>query len=137
MSGSLTPRRVWLLAAAALLLTFVAGSLAGAAFERWHHPQARRQEGGRNARHLAEMQRRYGLSDDQTRRIDAIVQRRRPRVDSLMATVQPRIRAAFDTTNAEIRVLLTPEQRVTFDRDQERRRRDLGRGHGPPPPPGR
>ena len=138
MSGPISPRRVWLLSTVVLLLTFVAGSLAGAAWERHHRAEARRHEGGRGDRHLGEMlKQRYGLSDEQATRIDGIVQRRRPRVDSLMATVQPRIRAAFDSTNAEIRVLLTPEQRVKFDRDQERRRRDHGRGHRPPGgPPG-
>jgi Spy/CpxP family protein refolding chaperone len=130
MNGTVSPRRVWVLATAALLLTFVAGSLAGAAWER-HRAEVRRHE-GRGQRHIAEtMKKRYGLSDDQVRRVEAIVQRRRPRVDSLMATVQPRIRAAFDSTNAEIRVLLTPGQRQQFDRDQARRRRE----HRPPPPP--
>ncbi|HEV7590167.1 MAG TPA: hypothetical protein VGO40_18760 [Longimicrobium sp.] len=138
MSGPVSPRRVWLLATVALLLTFVAGSLAGAAWERHHHAEARRPEGGRGQRHLGEMlKRRYGLSDAQATRVEAIVARRRPRVDSLMATVQPRIRAAFDSTNAEIRVLLTPEQRVKFDRDQERRRRIHGGGDRPGAPPGR
>jgi Spy/CpxP family protein refolding chaperone len=126
MSGPVSPRRVWLLAAVALLLTFVAGSLAGAAWERWHHAQVRRHEGGgRGQRHFGEvLKQRYGLSDAQATRIEAIVRRRQPRVDSLMATVQPRVRALFDSTNAEIRVLLTPGQRVKFDRDQERRRRE-------------
>jgi len=131
MSGPVSPRRVWVLATVALLLTFVAGSLAGAAWERWHHAQVRQHERG----HIGEtMKRRYGLSDAQAARIEAIVRRRQPRVDSLMATVQPRIRSAFDSTRAEIRVLLTPEQRVKFDRDQERRRREHRRP--PPPPPG-
>jgi len=133
----MNPRRVWLLATAALLLTFVAGSLAGAAWERWHHAQQHRHEG--RGEHAGEMlKRRYGLSDEQARRVEAIVRRRRPRVDSLIALVQPQLRAAFDTTNAEIRQVLTPGQRVKFDRDQEeRRRRQAERGHGPPPgPPG-
>lgn len=131
MSTPVSPRRVWVLATAALLLAFVAGSLAGAAWERWHGHE-RRHERGRGDRHFGEMlKERYGLSDEQARRVEAIVQRRRPRVDSLMATVQPRIRSMFDSTNAEIRVLLTPEQRVKFDRDQARRRRE----HRPPPPP--
>ena len=137
MSGPISPRRVWLLAAVVLVLTFVAGSLAGAAWERYHSAGARRHEGGRGQRHIGErMKERYGVSDEQARRIEAIVQRRRPRVDSLMATVQPRLRAAFDSTNAEIRVLLTPEQRVKFDRDQARRRRNLESRHRPPAPPG-
>jgi Spy/CpxP family protein refolding chaperone len=134
MNATVSPRRVWLLATVALLLTFVAGSLAGAAWERWHHAEQRRREGGHGERHAGEMlKRRYGLSDEQARRVEAIVRRRRPRVDSLMATIQPQVRAAFDTTNAEIRLVLTPAQRTKFDRDLERRRRQMGRGHLPPP----
>lgn len=125
MSTPVSPRRVWVLATVALLLTFVAGSLAGVAWERWNHGSERRHERGRGERHFGKMlQERYGLSDEQARRVEAIVARRRPRVDSLMATVQPRVRAMYDTTNAEIRVLLTPEQRAKFDRDQARRRRE-------------
>ena len=125
MSTPVSPRRVWVLATVALLLAFVAGGLAGAAWERWDHRQERRHERGRGERDFGErLKQRYGLSDEQARRVDSIVQRRRPRVDSLMATVQPRIRAAFDSTSAEIRVLLTPEQRVKFDQDQARRRRE-------------
>jgi hypothetical protein len=70
------------------------------------------------------MQRRYGLSDAQERKVDAIVQRRRPRVDSLMAIVQPQLRAAYDSTSNEIRGVLTPSQRLRFDQDEVRRRRD-------------
>jgi Spy/CpxP family protein refolding chaperone len=133
MNGTVSPRRVWLLATVALLLTFVAGSLAGAAWERWHHGPGRRH----GERHLGErMKARYGLSDEQARRVEAIVQKRRPRVDSLMATVQPRLRAMFDSTNAEIRVVLTPEQRAKFDRDQEHRRREHRPPPGAPGPPG-
>ena len=132
-----SPRWVWLLATAALLLAFVAGGLAGAACERYR--RAHRYDGvPREQRFQVMLKRRYGLSDAQAVRIDSIVRRRRPRVDSLMSTVEPRIRAAFDSTNAEIRPVFTPAQRAKFDRDQEaRRRRSMQRfpGARPPAPP--
>lgn len=119
-----SPRRVWMLATAALLLAFVAGGLSGAAWER--HQVAQRTEkvpppdeesfGDR-------MKRRYGVNDDQATRLEAIAAKRRPRMDSVMATVQPEVRAAYDSTSAELREVLTPEQRVKFDREQARRRR--------------
>ena len=138
MSGRpVSPRRVWLLATAALLLAFIGGALAGAAWERYQ--RAHRHETVPRERRFGEMlKRRYGLSDDQAARIEAIVRRRRPRVDSLMATVQPQVDAAFDSTRAEIRALLTPGQRAKFDRDQARRRRSMSRfpgAHPPSPPP--
>jgi len=126
---TVSPRRVWGLAAVALLLTFVAGALAGAAWERFQH---RRDHAGTREHRIGEMMKhRYGLSDGQAARIEAIVTRRRPRVDSLMATIEPQVRAAFDSTNAEIRAVLTPAQRAAFDRDQARRRH---RWPGPLPP---
>jgi Spy/CpxP family protein refolding chaperone len=124
---------VWLLATAALLLAFVAGALAGAAYERI---QARdRPRPPRGPHHFAEMmQRRYGLSDAQERKVDAIVQRRRPRVDSLMATIQPQLRAAYDSTSIEIRGVLTPSQRLKFDQDELRRRRERAQSSASPAP---
>ncbi|HEX6748569.1 MAG TPA: hypothetical protein VF092_14825 [Longimicrobium sp.] len=124
----LSARRVWLLATLALVLTFVAGALAGAAWERVRGDQPRRHRGPRAV--AESMQRRYGLTDDQRRRIDAIMQRRRPRVDSLLASVRPQLRAAMDSTNGEIRVVLTPAQRKKFDANLERRRRGLDRMTG-------
>lgn len=133
----ISPRRVWVLASLALVLTFVAGALAGAAWERMHREPPRR-EGPRSPHAVSEtLKRRYGLNAEQTRRVDAILQRRRPRVDSLMAAVRPQLRAAYDSTNAEIRQVLTPAQRVKFDQYQERRRRGLdgwtGQPRGSPP----
>jgi hypothetical protein len=125
----MTARRVWLLASLALVLAFVAGGLAGAAWERGHGAgEHRRHDTRRGSQGVAEaMKHRYGLSDPQTRSIDAILRKRRPRIDSLMAIVGPQLRAAFDSTNAEIRQVLTPGQRAKFDRDQERRRRGMSR----------
>jgi hypothetical protein len=124
------------MAALVLALTFVAGALAGAAWERVRGAHARPRSSSRGDRPLsAVMQERYGLSDAQTKRVDAILQRRRPRVDSLMSTVRPRLLAAFDSTNQEIRQLLSPAQRVKFDQDRERRRRSLAGTSRPPPAP--
>jgi hypothetical protein len=117
------------MASLALVLTFVAGALAGAAWERVRGGDRRHHDGPRSV--SERIKERYGLSDDQTRRVDAILRRRSPRVDSLMAAVRPQLRAAFDSTNREIREVLTPRQRAEFDQDQERRRRSLDRWTGP------
>jgi Spy/CpxP family protein refolding chaperone len=142
-TSGMTPRRVWLLGTLVLVLTFLAGGMAGAAWDRFHRHGDDSRGGRGGPRHFVEMlKHRYHLTDQQAQRIDVIVARRRPRVDSLMATVQPQLRAAFDSTNAEIRVVLTPEQRAKFDQDQERRRRTLSgrdssaaRTATPPPAP--
>jgi hypothetical protein len=136
-SRPVSPRRVWVMAALVLALTFVAGALAGAAWERVRGaPERPRSSTSRGDRPLsAVMQERYGLTGEQTKRVDAILQRRRPRVDSLMSTVRPQLLAAFDSTNREIRQLLSPEQRVKFDQDRERRRRSLAGTSRPPAAP--
>lgn len=127
-----SPRRVWALATVALVLAFVAGALSGAAWDRMHGRD--RRPVPRGPGHYSEvLRRRYDLSGDQAKRIEAIVARRRPRVDSLMATVQPQLRAAFDSTNSEIRGVLTPGQRQRFDDDQARRRKQLQRPGAPIP----
>ena len=91
------------------------------------------------------------LTQDQHAKIKAILDAQRPKVDTVMNTVLPRLRALSDSTFAQIRGVLTPDQQVQFDRD--RPRRDLapgmpgGAGRGgredgggppprrPPPPP--
>jgi Spy/CpxP family protein refolding chaperone len=113
-----------MLATAALLLAFVAGGLSGAAWERHQAAQRAANAPPRDEETFGErMKRRYGVNDAQATRLEAIVAKRRPRMDSVMATVQPEVRAAFDSTSAELREVLTPEQRVKFDREQARRRR--------------
>jgi hypothetical protein len=77
------------------------------------------------------------LTQDQHAKIKAILDAQRPKVDTVMNTVLPRLRALSDSTFAQIRGVLTPDQQVQFDRD--RPRRDLapgmpgGGGRGPPP----
>jgi hypothetical protein len=122
---------VWLLASLALILAFVAGAFAGAAWERMRTPDRRRVPTPRTVHEItASMQGRYGLSDAQARQVETILARRRPRVDSLMATIRPQLRAAFDSTSAEIRTVLTPAQREKFDREQAIRRHNFDRATG-------
>ena len=73
------------------------------------------------------MARRIYHSPDHAKLLVVFLARGRPRVDSLMASVQPQLRAAYDSTNAEVRQVLTPKQRVKFDEDLARRRRDFER----------
>jgi len=119
------------MASLALILAFVAGALAGAAWERLHAPEHRRTPAPRTVHEISvSMQGRYGLSGEQTRQVEAILARRRPRIDSIMASVRPQLRAAFDSTSAEIRTVLTPQQRVKFDREAAIRRHNFDRTTG-------
>ena len=130
-TSPMSPRRVWVMASLALILAFVAGALAGAAWERVRGPERRRVPTPRTVHEISvSMQGRYGLSPTQTRQVESILAKRRPRVDSLMASVRPQLRAAFDSTSAEIRTVLTPQQRVKFDREAAIRRHNFDRTTG-------
>lgn len=58
---------------------------------------------------------RLGLSAKQVAQIDTIVERRRVRTDSVLRAIRPQFKAELDSTRAEIRAVLTPDQRKRFD----------------------
>lgn len=62
------------------------------------------------------MAQRLGLSADQEDQIRKILDRRHDAADSIMQGVFPLLRAQLDSTRAEVRRVLTPEQRDRFDR---------------------
>jgi Spy/CpxP family protein refolding chaperone len=143
------PRRARLLGAALLAATLVAGGLTGAAIDRAVVRHALAAPGGGPCR---DARRRPGLgfleplhlTAAQRDSVKAILEHRRGQMDAFWAEAGPRLRAVVDATETEIRSVLTPEQRATFDRmraardarHRERWRRDwtLPQGHGGPPP---
>ena len=87
---------------------------------------------------------RLGLSEQQRNQIQEIFDSSRRRTDSILQSTFPRIRAITDSVRAEIRNVLTEEQREQLDRELEsrfRRMRELGprapgrRQPGRMPPP--
>lgn len=62
------------------------------------------------------------LTPRQRERIDAILERREDRLEAYWSDRLPEIRAIVDSSYAEIRSVLTPEQRAVFDRWLEGRR---------------
>ncbi|MBX6365688.1 MAG: hypothetical protein IRZ00_17610 [Gemmatimonadetes bacterium] len=131
-------RARWL-ALAILVVTFVAGGLAGAALTRVLNAEGRRPDGPPITPRTSvfapgsPLSQRLKLTDEQRAQIEAIVARERPRADSAARQLRERLRAAFDSTNAQIRAVLSPEQQVEFDRFlAERHARMRERfGHGP------
>jgi Spy/CpxP family protein refolding chaperone len=114
------PSRMRMAGMALLAVVFAAGMLAGTAFGR---VLSAREPDARAA--AAECEQKRGphyifdeldLTTAQRTRIDGIMARRRERTDSLWKTDGTRIRAAVDTTRAEIRAVLTPQQAVEYDR---------------------
>jgi Spy/CpxP family protein refolding chaperone len=114
------PSRMRMAGMALLAVTFAVGMLAGTAFGRVlsaREPAAAASTAGceqkRGPHYIFD---ELDLSPEQRTRIDGIMARRRERTDSLWKTDGTRIRAAVDSTRAEIRAVLTPQQAVEYDR---------------------
>lgn len=132
------PSRMRIAGMALLVVTFAVGMLAGTAFGRVL--SAREPDGAAAA---AECEQKRGphhifdeldLTPEQRARIDGIMASRRERTDSLWQTDGTRIRASVDSTRAEIRAVLTPEQATEYDRlraerdEKKRREREAAGG---------
>ncbi|HEV8410828.1 MAG TPA: hypothetical protein VGQ30_09985 [Gemmatimonadaceae bacterium] len=133
-----------------LLVVFGAGVAVGAAIDHSRAPVAAAPmppQGGPGR--LPPYLERMDLTQDQHAKIKAILDAQRPKVDTVMNGVLPRLRALSDTTFAQIRDVLTPEQQTRFDHDRPvrdlapgmpgapggrgPRGRDSFEGRGPPP----
>jgi hypothetical protein len=95
-----------------LTLAFIAGASAGVAGDRLLTPrlQLRASLGDMSA-----VFDRLQLSPEQRRHADSIVARSTPRSQAIMIEVAERLRAVADSVDAELRAILTPEQRVRLD----------------------
>lgn len=107
-----SPSSVRLKGALVLLVTFLVGGAAGAAADHLYHQRGR--PGIRSRGPFREF-RELGLSPTQCAAIDSVFERGRPRIALALQEVQPRMRAAMDSIRAEVRGILTLEQRARFD----------------------
>lgn len=120
-----------------LVLVFIIGGAVGAMVDRANPFRERRPK-------LADFRERMGkpdgmpwffekldLTEDQRTRISAIFEAHRPVIDSLMGETMPRIRALRDTAEAQIKDILTPEQREKFEKFSAKHRFPLGNFRGP------
>jgi Spy/CpxP family protein refolding chaperone len=62
------------------------------------------------------LDRRLDLSDAQRAQVEQIIRRRHANIDGIWNSMHPRIHAEIEGANAEITRVLTPQQRVKFDR---------------------
>jgi Spy/CpxP family protein refolding chaperone len=58
---------------------------------------------------------RLDLTADQQERIDVILRDQRTKAEAVLGEIQPRLTARLDSTNAQIRAVLTAEQQKDFD----------------------
>lgn len=122
--STVSPSNTKLLAALALLITFVVGVVVGFVGERAimirkggvpRYPPAQF-----IVRHL---DRRLHLNDQQRVEITGIVQRHEQRIVVIWSGVRPQVRSEIESANAEIDRVLTPEQRAEFAKMKMRLRR--------------
>ena len=120
-----TPRRVRLLTAGVLAATFLLGAITGGGAMRWIASE--RNSAADDLPRGPWPLRELDLSDEQRIQIREIFERHRPKLDAVLRESFPLVRSIHETIDAEIRQVLTPEQRIQFEQLKERR---------PFPPPG-
>jgi Spy/CpxP family protein refolding chaperone len=125
--------RMRLLGFALIAVTFLAGGMAGAAFDRVITTDTlKRDAPAAERRHLIDQ---VDMTADQRATIDAILERRSERLKSAWAEISPRLEAITDSARLEIMQVLTPAQRAEYERlleerirERERRQEDEARG---------
>lgn len=139
----------WLVAVGALALTLVAGLALGWSLGRHDVSRSRggSGDGPRGDRGREAFERRIGITPAQRTRIDSIFGSRRAQIDAFWRGPGQALRVILDSTQADVRAVLTPEQQVKYDahrrEEDARRARRRGRlggsypggGAGTYPPP--
>lgn len=112
-----------LLAAVALVVTFVVGAVVGVVADHvylLHHGTPRRSP----AFVVSRLDHRLHFTGRQRAAVTEIIERRQKRIAGLWAGVRPVVRQEIEETNKEIDRVLTPGQRVEFARIRMRLRHD-------------
>lgn len=112
-----------------LAIVFAAGALAGAATMRVvnadESPVMRSQKSG------PDLLDRLELTPEQRERVDVILERRRSEMEEFWDEHRPALRAIADSARAELRSVLTPEQRLIEEEFRAARRKHMGRRDAP------
>jgi uncharacterized membrane protein len=127
-----TPRRVRLLTALLLLGTFLAGGAAGAGVMWLSRPLV--EPCAPPPPPMPMPFHRLGLSADQTKAVQAIMDRHRPQLEAILKEGFPKVRAIHEAIDREVRPLLTDGQRRQLDELRARRPPGPPPPFGPPPP---
>lgn len=121
-----TAKRARVMGLVVLVVMFAIGALTGAVTMRVTGDEAQ-------AKTRAESSDRPGLfetlqlTDEQRVQVDAIMERRRAEVHAFWKEHGPQLRTITDSARAEMRAVLTPEQRVLEEQFRAERRRHYER----------
>ncbi len=120
MHGKLSPRFMSWMTAVMLLLIFGAGMGAGYGLARIGPSAARRYEPQNPLVPGPGMYRRLGLTPEQRKAVEAILQKYRPELDAILRETAPRVREVNERILDEIRLLLDENQRQRLERLRNR-----------------
>ena len=95
-----------------VILAFVAGVSAGVVGDRVMAPRVRLRA---TLDDMSSVFDRLRLTPEQRRQAEAIASRRMPRSREVMIELGERLRQVADSVDAELRAVLTPEQRAVLD----------------------
>ena len=118
------------IAAIVVVVAFIAGFVVGAVTDRFmarHRPGPMRPM----VEHamVNRLDRELDLTPAQRGQVEEIIGRHHTRIDGIWSSVRPRVRQEIDQANAEIAKILTPEQRLKFEKLKMRLGGHRDRGH--------
>ena len=125
------------IAAIVVVVAFIAGLLVGAVADRIylfrHGPPRERHAGEFIASRIVErLDRELDFTPQQKQQITIIVTNHGRRMDAIWSNIRPQMRQEIDAANSEISAVLTPDQRVKFDKLRMRLGPRRGRPGGLP-----
>ena len=113
----------WTMSWNQVLISLLIGFVAGSFYTDWRREHHFGMQGGMHCRGGKDMKqfmvkrftRELHLSPDQSQKVEAVFEKRRPQMTALSKEMRPKFEALRSETQAEIRPILTPDQQKKFD----------------------
>lgn len=128
-----SPRTVRWMSALVLVGTFAAGTVTGAGVCRWASNAQSAQRPPPPPMTAPLPLHELELTPEQRVKVHAVFERHRPELETILRESFPKVRSINEKIEAEVRELLTPEQRARLDQIKARRPAPPGPPPGPPP----
>lgn len=107
--------RTRLLGFTVIVVTFLVGGLAGAAFDRVLTAEAIRRDAPQGEERRGHIIDQVDMRPEQRAAIDVILERRSERMKAAWSEISPRLEAITDSARLEIMAVLTPRQREEYE----------------------